>query len=104
MVATPVDDVETSFDALVERVAACDDTTDAAGFTTLIEPLSFPTIGDEAFAVQADAANPDGSKLSYILAVSRVDDTVVLAAHILTLGELDVALVEEMVGTMVGRA
>lgn len=104
MVATPVDDVDSSFDALAERLAACDGTTDAAGFTTLIEPLTFPTIGDEAFAVKADAANPNGSKVSYILALSRVDDTVVLAAHVITLGELDVALVEEMVRTMVGRA
>lgn len=70
MVATSVDDVAASFDALVERLPACDGTTDAAGFTTLMEPLTFPTIGDEAFAVQADVANANGSKLSYILAES----------------------------------
>ena len=104
MVTTPLDDVETSFDGLVDRLAACDGTVDAAGFTTVIEPLTFPTIGDEAFAGKATAANPNGSTLSYLLALARVDATLVLAAHIVTLGELDVALVEGAVRAMVGRA
>lgn len=103
-VATPVPDVQASFDMLVDRVAACDGTTDAAGFTTAVEVLTFPTIGDEAFAAQADAANPNGSTVSYLLAAARVDSTLVVAAHIVTLGELDVGLVEGVVRTMVGRA
>ena len=102
--ATPVGDVETFFDALVKRVSACDRTRDPAGFTTVIEPLTFPTIGDEAFAVKGTATNPNGSRLSYLLSMARVDKTLVLTAHIVTLGELDVALVERMVRAMVGRA
>lgn len=102
MVATPVDDVETSFDALVDRMAACDGTTDDAGYTSVAEPSKLPTIGDETLAIQATASHANGSKVSYLLAVARANDTIVLAAHILSLGEIDVALVEDAVRTMVG--
>jgi hypothetical protein len=104
MVTTRIDDAETSFEALVNRLETCDGSTDAVGFTTVIEPLTFPTIGNEAFAGKAIATNPNGSSLSYLLAMARVDNTLVLAAHVVTLGELDVALVENVVRAMVGRA
>lgn len=104
MVATPVDDVETSFDALVDRMAACDGTTDDAGNTTVAEPSTLPTIGDETFAIRATETGRNGSRVSYLLAVARVNDTIVLALHILTLGKIDAALVEDVVRTMVRRA
>lgn len=63
MVATPLDDVDAAFDGLVELVATCGGTMDAARFTTLIEPVTFPTLGDEASAVKASAANPNGATL-----------------------------------------
>lgn len=104
MVATPLDDVEASFDLMVTRLAACNGTTDAAGFTTAIEPFDLPRIGAATFAVRATARNPNGSTLSYVLALARTGTALVVAAHILTLGELDVPLVQHILHTMVGRA
>lgn len=104
MVATGLANAESSFAALKDGLMACDGITDAAGFTTSLEPASFPAIGDESFAMQAKVSAPNGDAVSYLLAAARVDDTIVLASNIISLGKLDPGLVEDAIRKMVGRA
>jgi hypothetical protein len=103
MVTTGIDNASSTFGTLASAITACNATTEA-GFTTNIDEVSVPTAGDESFAVRVDISNESGTVVQYFLETARKGDAIVVAANIVSLGDLDQTLVEEAVRTMVGRA
>lgn len=103
-VALPVDDPAAAVAEVERLVLGCDGHIDADGFTTSVEPLPAPEVGEEAVAFRGTATDEGGASVGYLIAVARAGDAVVMAAQAVALGELDAALVEDVLGKMAARA
>jgi hypothetical protein len=103
-VATSVDGSEATFDDLVEHVEGCDGSTDAAGFTTAVEPLPSPAVGDEARAFRIESSNDTGARVSLVLGMARTDEALLLTANIVSIGAPDPETVTAALQAMIGRA
>lgn len=102
-VTTEFPDGERLFDGLGDRFAACDGTTDSDGVTYSIMPVSFPNLGDDTFAVRVDGENPEGFPVSFVMALVRVDDVMIMTFGAAVMGPADAQLVEDVTRTMVDR-
>lgn len=107
LMAASVESVGDSADVLAgveQLILSCDGETDAAGFTTSITPALAPEAGDGGVSFHGAAENDRGARISFLIASARAGDAVMLAMHVVALGELDEQLVGDVLRTMADRA